>query len=110
MRTPAGTECKFFFGEYYRGRNMEECRLIGKTPPPRHWTPDLCRMCPVPGIQRANACEHMELTGKVSPAFLIKKRQVQVTAFCHKSDRVVDNPYVGCDICHPITMKISVPE
>jgi len=110
MRTPAGTECKFFFGEYYRGRNMEECRLIGNTPPPRHWTPDLCRTCPVPGIQRANACEHMELSGKVSPAFLFKKRQVLATAFCHKSDQVVDNPYVGCDVCHPLTINISVSE
>ncbi len=67
MRTPAGTECKFFFGDYYRGRNREECRLIGNAPTPRHWTPDLCKTCPVPGIQRANACEHMELTGQVSP-------------------------------------------
>jgi hypothetical protein len=50
------------------------------------------------------------LAGMVSPGFLIKKRQVLATAFCHKSDQVVDNPYVGCDVCHPLTIKISVSE
>ena len=28
MRTPAGTECKFFYANYFRGRNQQECRLI----------------------------------------------------------------------------------
>jgi hypothetical protein len=28
MRTPAGTECKYFYGDYYRGRSQEECRLL----------------------------------------------------------------------------------
>ena len=41
MRTPAGFECKYFYGNYFRGRNEEECRLIGNTPPPHNWTPDL---------------------------------------------------------------------
>ena len=28
MKTPAGKECKFFYGDYYRGRQHEECRLL----------------------------------------------------------------------------------
>ena len=35
MKTPAGTECKYFYGDYYRGRNHEECRLLGAA-----WTID----------------------------------------------------------------------
>ena len=29
MKTPAGKECKYFYGNYYRGAHQEECRLIG---------------------------------------------------------------------------------
>jgi hypothetical protein len=110
MRTPAGKECKFFFGDYYRGREREECRLIGDTPKPRHWTPDLCKTCPVPGILHANGCVHMQLTGRVSPGFLVIKRRVQVSAFCSKSSQVVEKPHVGCDICHPLVVKVGEPD
>ena len=60
MKTPAGTECKYFYGDYYRGRDLEECRLLGAV-----WTRDLCRTCPVPSIGMANACEFMQLRGEV---------------------------------------------
>jgi hypothetical protein len=110
MRTPAGSECKFFFGDYYRGKQREECRLIGEVQKPRHWTSDLCKTCPVPGIQRANACEFMELSGHVSPGFLFVKRRVKISAFCHKSNQVVDKPHIGCDSCHPLVIKIGKPE
>ena len=65
MRTPAGFECKFFYGNYFRGQKKEECRLIGNAPAPNHWTPDLCQKCPVPEILRANSCENMELSAQV---------------------------------------------
>jgi hypothetical protein len=110
MRTPAGSECSYFFGDYYRGREREECRLIGNNPPPRQWTSELCKSCPVPGIQRANACEHMELIGRVSPAFIFKKRRVHIKAYCHKSNQVVEKPHIGCDVCHPLSIQISEPK
>ena len=34
MRTPAGKECQYFYGDYYRGRNQEECRLLSDATPP----------------------------------------------------------------------------
>jgi len=102
MRTPAGTECSFFYGNYYRGRKQEECRLIGDAPPPNHWTPDLCRSCPVPAIQRANACPHLVLQGEIQKTLLGLKRTVKVTAYCTKSETSVPKPEVGCGICHPI--------
>ncbi len=102
MRTPAGVECPYFFGDYFRGRNREECRLIGKQPPPHHWTPDLCKTCPVPAITRANACPHMQLKASVTRGFLFLKRQVKVTAYCTKSQQNVAEPAVGCGQCHPL--------
>ena len=107
MRTPAGTECTFFEGDYYRGRNREYCRLIGTAAPPRDWTRDLCKKCPVPGIQRANACQYLTLTAKVSPGVLGLGRRVAVQAYCQKAGKAVDEPHVGCGICHPLPIDLE---
>lgn len=102
MRTPAGSECKFFYGNYFRGRKQEECRLIGDAPPPGHWTPDLCAKCPVPEILQANACGNMELKARVRRSLLGLIKRVEVTAFCSKSQSTVAEPHIGCGQCHPI--------
>lgn len=110
MKTPAGFECRYFFGDYYRGRKREECRLIGNVPPPHHWTADLCKTCPVPGIQRANACPHMVLDARVSRGFLGLNRKVQISAYCNKSFQIVSEPHVGCGQCHPLPTSFTEPE
>jgi hypothetical protein len=102
MRTPAGFECSFFYGNYFRGKSQEECRLIGNAAPPHHWTPDLCKTCPVPGIQRANACPNMQLRGEVKGKVLNFFRRVRVSAYCTKSEQAVKEPEVGCGLCHPL--------
>ncbi len=61
MRTPAGKECKYFYGNYFRGRNTEECRLLRESE--QTWTSSLCATCPVPDVMRANACEFLRLRG-----------------------------------------------
>jgi hypothetical protein len=107
MRTPAGTECKFFYGNYFRGRKQEECRLIGDQKAPHHWTPDLCQKCPVPGILQANACANMELTGSVKRTWLGLVRNVNVSAFCRLSRQAVSEPHIGCGQCHPLPFDIT---
>lgn len=102
MRTPAGFDCPYFYGNYHRGKNEEECRLIGDVAAPKNWAADLCKKCPVPGILRANACTHMTLRGEVRPGFLKLGRGIQVSAYCTKSQQIVKEPYVGCGQCHPI--------
>lgn len=102
MRTPAGFECKYFYGNYFRGQKREECRLIGAAPAPHHWTPDLCQKCPVPEILQANACQHMELTGRVERSLLGLIRRVEVTAYCNKVGQAVAEPHIGCGQCHPL--------
>lgn len=107
MKTPAGSECPYFYGDYFRGRNIEECRLL-KTAG-QEWTRDLCKSCPVPEISRANACQFMQLRAKVgrplSSAFL---RRVQVQAFCEKSQKNVSEPQIGCGECHTLPFKFEV--
>lgn len=107
MRTPAGVECKYFYGDYYRGKNHEECRLIGDAPPPGNWNPSLCSTCPVPGILRANACEFMVLRGEVKRRLGVLKKQVVVSAYCTKSEQKVTEPHVGCGQCHTLPSAIT---
>jgi hypothetical protein len=102
MRTPAGFECKYFYGNYFRGRKDEECRLIGIQTGPQRWTPDLCAKCPVPEILRANACPNMELSALVRREWLGLVRKVEVTAYCEKSQQTVAEPQIGCGQCNPL--------
>lgn len=110
MRTPAGKECSYFYGNYYRGRQKEECRLIGNKPPPENWTPNLCQTCPVPGIQQANACPNMVLEAHIDRQLLGLRRRVKVTAFCTRSNKTVTEPYIGCGECHLLSFSIKDPD
>ena len=80
MKTPAGVECPYFYGDYHRGRSHEECRLLNAAHPPLEWQPSMCATCPVPGIKRANTCEEMNLIPEVYRPFFILKPRVRVTA------------------------------
>lgn len=106
MKTPAGFECKYFYGDYFRGRNIEECRLVGAA-----WEPSLCRTCPVPGIERANACPAMRLRAEVvRPLTAAFQKRVRIIAFCEKTGRSNFDPHVGCGECHPLPPVFTVKE
>lgn len=102
MRTPAGRECRFFYGDYYRGRQQEECRLLASATPILHWTPDLCTTCPVPDILLANACPNLVLEPHLGRPFPFIKKRVEVLAFCTQSNRRGFDPHVGCGECHKL--------
>lgn len=102
MKTPAGKECSFFYGDYYRGREREECRLLAAASPPQNWRRDLCFDCPVPDLQRANACAHLVLEGHIERPFPFTKRKVAIKAYCTKTQRDVPEPHIGCGECHPL--------
>ncbi len=109
MKTPAGRECPHFYGDYHRGRNVEECRLLQLHG--QYWTRDLCKTCPVPDIVRANSCEHMNLKVTVArPITAIFQRRVQVAAFCEKTKRHVTEPQIGCGECHALPFKFEIKE
>lgn len=109
MRTPAGKECPWFYGDYYRGRNVEECRLLKAAG--QQWTRDLCRTCPVPAIALANACEYLKLRPRVTrPISAIFQRRAQVSAYCEKVKRDVFEPQIGCGECHTLPFKFEIKE
>lgn len=106
MKTPAGVECPHFYGDYHRGREHEECRLL-----PDNWKPKLCETCPVPGILRANSCEHMRLQASVSHSFLtLFQERVEIIARCEKTNQDVAKPEIGCGECHPLPPIFEVKE
>ncbi len=98
MRTPFGFDCPHFYGDYYRGRSREECRLIVNTAS-QQWKVELCKSCPVPAITRSNNCENMSLYATIKKGFL-SKPHVEVTAYCSKSQSEVKVPALGCELCH----------
>jgi len=102
MRTPAGKECPYFYGNYFRGRSQEECRLLANATPPKPWKPSLCYTCPVPGIVIANACPHMVLEASLERPFPFINRQVKISPRCDKTGRRNFDPHIGCGECHPL--------
>jgi len=100
MITPDGTECRYYYADYYRGRKRQECRLVTQNPQSEPWEPKLCSNCPVPDILRANACPHMVLEAGVKKGFLGLRRRVEVGAVCAKYLVAVPEPRVGCGHCH----------
>jgi hypothetical protein len=102
MRTPWGFDCPYFFGDYYRGRKREECRLI--TPPAKlaDWSPEYCKKCPVPAILMANACPNMVLKAEIHKGFLKLNQSMKIDAYCTLSEKHVDQPEIGCGRCHPL--------
>jgi len=110
MRTPFGKECAYFYGDYYRGRHHEECRLFENKPQASEWTSKLCQDCPVPGIKLANACENMRLIPRITRPFPFTSKKVNVQAYCDKRNTKVENPMIGCGFCHPLDERFKLPD
>jgi hypothetical protein len=99
MRTTFGQECKYYYADFYRGRNQQECRLADANPESLPWNPDICRNCPVPGILMANACEHMLLRGWVVKGLFGFGRKMIVEPSCLKTKREKFDAHIGCGEC-----------
>jgi hypothetical protein len=95
MKTPDGRECKHYYADFHRGRNVQECRLVNINPASEAWHPSDCSKCPVPDILLANADPDMELTLTIKKGFLGFGRKMEVTAKSRKDGTVIEDPYVG---------------
>jgi hypothetical protein len=100
MLTPAGTECPFYYADFFRGRDKQACRLIERTPRGGTWSPELCSTCRVPRILQANACPNLVLQARVRSRLLGLKKQVQISAICSQTLEEVEEPEIGCGRCH----------
>lgn len=107
MKTLAGKDCVYFYADYFRGREKEECRLLESTSPALPWNSSLCFSYPVPEILLANACPSMILHPRLVRSFPFIRKQIQVDAFCSKTERVVTEPHIGCGECHPLPFSLA---
>lgn len=98
MKTPTGRECSFFYGDYYRGRNFEECRGLVNPQDKLIWHSDFCKDCPVPNIQRNNSCPNLVLSTYIAKSWF--KKRMKVEASCSKTLERVNDPNIGCGHCH----------
>ncbi len=114
MKTPAGKECKYFFGDYHRGRDTEECRLIQANADSVSWESALCHTCPVPDILRQNACPNLVLDAAAQKGFLGLGHKVKVSGWCSEYFLDVKNPAIGCGHCHefrgPSILDLDEPD
>ena len=109
MLTPAGKECKYYYGDFHRGRDVQSCRLIEANPESPPWRPNLCHSCPVPEILQANDSDTLKLDGRVVKKFFGFKQQVEVEGWCSACFSVVSQPELGCPnpLC-PTNQKPSI--
>ncbi len=105
MKTPYGQECRFFYADYYRGRESEACRLIERNPESDPWFPALCQTCPVPAILAANQDPNLRLRGWVGKGFLGITKKVQVEAMCAEHGVEIKDPKAGCGVCREEKQK-----
>lgn len=106
MKTPAGKECKFFYGDYYRGKNHEECRLLKDNN--LTWDSRMCTDCPVPEIVISNSCENLKFIPSIKRPLGFMKPKLKVDTYCTKTTRNVEEPRVGCGECHPGLQNLIV--
>jgi hypothetical protein len=95
VKTPAGKECRYYYEDFHRGRNVQECRLVNENPDSQPWHPSDCAKCPIPDILLANADPDMKLTLTIRAGFLGFFRRLEVTASSIKDGSIIDDPYVG---------------
>lgn len=100
MQTPAGKECPYYYEDFHRGREVQECRLVKQNPDSLPWRPRDCFRCPVPDIVNANASKYMELTLTIKSGLLGLNRKLEVSAYCIRHRIAIEDPYVGCPQCN----------
>lgn len=98
--------CRYFYGDYFRGKNKEECRLIAANQENQHpWKRGYCDSCPVPEILIASNTRELALEAKVVKRFL--RGQVEVTfAVCTKHMVELSDPRY-CPQCAAEQQKLA---
>lgn len=96
MRTPAGKECRHYFQDFHRGRNIRQCRLIHDNPDSQPWKAVDCGRCQVPDILNANASPDLRLKLGVRSTLLGMRRVLELRAWCRDKEISVAAAYTGC--------------
>jgi hypothetical protein len=101
MVNPSGAECAFYYEDFQRGSDRQECRAA-KNPRSAVWQPSDCKNCPVPAILAANGSPYLELSIFINPRKLIIGRRVTAEAWCSLHGPIDGDPHVGCPECNAV--------
>ena len=83
--------CRYYFADYFRGRDHEECRLIRRNPDSLPWRRSLCDTCPVPDILLNTNCKEIALEAEVVKRWGVMER-VEVYAVCARHLIELEDP------------------
>jgi len=98
MRTPAGVECRYYYEDFNRGRETQECRLVQRSRGSLPWTPEICAKCRVPAILRANGSPDLRLSLTIRKRLGLFKT-LDLQAWCDRHDEPIADPMRGCPRC-----------
>ena len=99
MKTPYGKQCRFYYENFHRGHDDQECRLIRANSNSPRWETKDCQNCPVPDILLANSNPDMVLEAEIKKGFMRMGRKVEVKAFCTRHLCDIPQPITGCPQC-----------
>lgn len=90
--------CRYFHGDYYRGKNVEACRLLEANPDNEiPWKRKHCDTCPVPAVLIGSKSRDLELEGTVKRRVL--RERVEITfAVCTRHMEQLSDP-LQCPAC-----------
>ena len=95
---PQPVNCRYFYGDYYRGNKRETCRLLEASPRnERPWKRKLCNSCPVPDLLLTSNCPSLLLEVEVKKRFLSERVEVAFSV-CNEHLIELDDP-LFCPQC-----------
>ncbi len=90
--------CRYFFGDYHRGKNVEECRLLAASPNNTiAWRRAHCDSCPVPETLIASNCRDLALEAEVKRRFLVERVNITFAVCLKHMEELADPLY--CPKC-----------
>jgi hypothetical protein len=97
--TPGGAECAFYYEDFRRGANLQECRAA-TDPRSADWQPSDCSRCLVPEILAANGSPYLEMRLNIHSGMLGFGRRIDVEAWCSQHGPIGGDPRTGCPTCN----------
>ena len=89
---PQPVNCRYFYGDYFRGNKRETCRLLEASPGnERPWKRKLCNSCPVPDLLLTSNCPSLLLEVEVKKRFLSERVEVTFSV-CNEHLIELDDP------------------
>jgi hypothetical protein len=98
VRTPAGTECGFYYEDLHRGATRRECRAV-TAPGSLAWRSSDCERCPVPEILHRAGSPDLGVRIAIRALPLGVARIVRAECWCDRHMLDIDEPLEGCPAC-----------